>query len=91
VDHLKAIEVQEAVSQLEALIERYRSSTGSLPSSFQQLARAGYLSGIPLDPNGKPYRLLEDGRVVVQDPHTLPFITKGLPPGYEPSDHSPFR
>jgi hypothetical protein len=28
---------------------------------------------------------------VVQDPQSLPFITKGLPPGYEPRDHSPFR
>jgi tetratricopeptide (TPR) repeat protein len=83
-EHLKALEVDEAVPQLEALVQRYRQATGSLPASFFELLRAGYLRGIPVDPAGYPYKLLPDGRVVVQDPKALPFITQGLPPGYRP-------
>jgi hypothetical protein len=41
-------------------------------------------SGIPADPDGNPYKLTADGRVVVQKPEGFPFITKGLPPGYKP-------
>jgi hypothetical protein len=85
-DHLKAIQVDEEVDALNALIKRYGESTGSLPTSFQELVRDGYLPGIPVDPNGKPYRVLADGSVVVQDPENLPFITKGLPPGYQPRE-----
>jgi hypothetical protein len=40
--------------------------------------------GRTVDPLGHPYKLDADGRVRVQDPDNLPFITKGLPPGREP-------
>ena len=43
----------------------------------------------PTDPLGKPYQLMPGGRVQVQDPDDLPFITHGLPPGREPSNLVP--
>ncbi len=36
-----------------------------------------------MDPDGHPYKLMPDGRIEVQDPKDLYFITKGLPPGME--------
>ena len=36
------------------------------------------------DPKGHPYKLMPDGRIEVQDPQNIYFITKGLPPGAAP-------
>jgi len=39
------------------------------------------LPGIPVDPDGHPYKLSPEGRVEVRVPDDFPFATKGLPPG----------
>ena len=82
--HLRALTVDEVVPELQRLVEEYREKTGAPPASFLQLIESGYLRRIPVDPLGHPYKILPDGRVVVQDPDALPFITKGLPPDYKP-------
>jgi hypothetical protein len=82
--HLRALAVDEDVTNLEALIGRYREQAGHFPSGFSELQAAGLLRGSPLDPLGHPYRLAPDGRVEVRVPDDLPFIQKGLPPGYVP-------
>jgi tetratricopeptide (TPR) repeat protein len=84
VDHLKALRVDEDVTQLEKLVERYRRDHGRLPKNILDLETAGYIRGTPIDPNGRPYRLTGDGRIEVEHPDTLLYITKGLPPGMEP-------
>jgi hypothetical protein len=84
VRHLRALDVDEIVPKLETAVRLYQERTGSLPSSFADLVSAGYLKRIPLDPLGRPYKIASGGRVEVQDPDDLPFITKGLPPGYKP-------
>jgi hypothetical protein len=81
--HLRALQVDEDVPRLEAVVARYRERTGHLPASFAELAIAGMLPGIPVDPLGHPYTLVA-GRVEVQKPDDLPFISKGTPPGYVP-------
>ena len=48
------------------------------------LERAGFIQGTPVDPKGHPYKLMPDGRIEVQDPKNIYFITKGLPPGATP-------
>ena len=48
------------------------------------LERAGFIHGTPADPKGRPYKLMPDGRIEVQDPESIYFITKGLPPGAAP-------
>ena len=82
--HLRALDVDETVTNLEKVVAAYRQKTGHLPANFVEIARAGLLPGIPLDPLGIPYRLSGDGRVEVQDPDNLPFIQNGLPPDYVP-------
>jgi len=79
--HLRAIQVDEDVTQLDGVLDRYRQHTGRAPRSFSELVSAGFLTRVPVDPLGRPYRL-ESGRVVVSDPDSLPFLEKGLPEGY---------
>jgi hypothetical protein len=81
--HLRALRVDQEVPKLEELARRYRERTGRYPESFAELARAGWLPGIPLDPIGHAYRVVPGGKVEVQDADLLPFITEGLPPGYQ--------
>jgi len=82
--HLRALQVDEDVSVLETLVARYRDRTGRSPGSFSDLEAAGFLRGTPVDPVGHPYRLMPDGQVVVRVPDDLPFLKKGIPPGYVP-------
>ena len=82
--HLRALQVDEDISVLETLVARYRDRTGRSPSSFSDLAAAGFLRGMPVDPVGHPYRLMPDGQVVVRVPDDLPFLKRGVPPGYVP-------
>jgi tetratricopeptide (TPR) repeat protein len=84
VEHLLALRVDEDVTQLEKVVEKYREQTGRLPASMGDLERAGFIHGTPADPKGRAYRLMPDGRIEVQDPQSIFFITKGLPPGAAP-------
>ena len=84
VEHLLALQVDEEVTRLEQVVERYREQTGRLPASMGDLERAGFIQGTPVDPKGHPYKLMPDGRIEVQDPKSIYFITKGLPPGAAP-------
>jgi len=81
VQHLLALQVDEDVTRLEQVFEKYREKTGRLPLSMGDLERAGFIHGAPADPKGHPYKLMPDGRIEVQDPDSLYFITKGLRPG----------
>jgi hypothetical protein len=83
--HLRALQVDQDVTDLEHVVEIYRQRIGRLPSSFREMAAAGLLRGLPTDPLGNPYRLTSDGKVEVTDPDDLPFVEKGLPAGYVPS------
>ena len=84
VEHLLALQVDEDVTHLEQVVEKYRLQTGHLPASMADLDRAGFIHGTPTDPKGHPYKLMAGGRIEVEDPKVLYFITKGLPPGMEP-------
>jgi hypothetical protein len=83
--HLRALDSDEIVGELERRITLYEQRFGHRPRSWAEMVQAGYLRRTPLDPRGVPYRLTDDGRVEVADRNDLPFITKGLPPGEEPS------
>jgi tetratricopeptide (TPR) repeat protein len=82
--HLQAVQSDSDVIELERQVAAYRQRTGHLPDSFAEMAKAGYLRGIPLDPLGNPYKLTPDGHVLLAHPDDLPFVQKGLPPGYIP-------
>ena len=85
IKHLRALEVDQVVPRLEELVRTFQKRTGSRPRSFADLVAAGWLRRIPIDPIGQPYKLMPDGRVEVANSFPLPFITKGLPPGMQPS------
>ncbi|MGH9512581.1 MAG: tetratricopeptide repeat protein [Terriglobales bacterium] len=82
--HLRALKVDADVTSLEALQSQFKEKTGHFASSFAELAAAGMLRGVPVDPLGVPYKLVAEGKVEVQDPDDLPFIQKGLSIGYIP-------
>jgi tetratricopeptide (TPR) repeat protein len=84
VRHLRALQADADVTELERLVELYRQQKGRMPASFRDLIDAGMLLGIPRDPVGNPYLLKPGGAIEVRDPDKLPFLQKGLPPGYEP-------
>ncbi len=94
VEHLLALQVDEEVTQLEQVVDKYRALTGRLPASMGDLERAEFIRGTPSDPKGHPYKLMPDGRIEVQNPEKIYFITKGLPlgasppqPPHEPASH----
>jgi len=82
--HLRALQVDEDVTNLEALASRYQQQTSHFPGSFSELEAAGLLRGTPIDPLGHAYKLMPDGRVEVRVPDDLPFIQKGTSTGYVP-------
>jgi len=84
VSHLRALEVDEEVTNLETLVSSYRERTGHWPASFSELEAIGMLRGVPRDPLGMAYKLLPEGRVEVREPDKFPFLEKGAPPGYAP-------
>jgi tetratricopeptide (TPR) repeat protein len=84
VEHLLALQADEDVTRLEQVVEKYREQTGRLPGRMSDLDREGFIHGTPVDPKSHPYKLTSDGRIEVQDPQSIPFITKGLPPGTAP-------
>ena len=89
VDHLKALRVDEDVTELEKVVKAYREQTGLLPHDINDLVGAGLLAGIPVDPLGLPYKVTPDGRVEVKDPDKILYITKGTPPNYVPPRPKP--
>jgi hypothetical protein len=84
-EHLRAIQVDEDVTNLQAAVTRFGERTGRLPASMNELIEAEHLPGVPLDPDGTPYQLTAEGRVLLEHPDDFPFVDKGLPPGYKPS------
>lgn len=82
--HLRALQVDEDVTNLEALTSRYQQQTGHFPSSFSDLEAAGILRGTPRDPLGQSYKLTPGGRVELRTPDDFPFIEKGMPENYVP-------
>lgn len=82
--HLRALQVADEVTAIEALVGQYNQTTGRAPTSLDELVTANYLKYVPLDPTGHPYRLVDGNRVEVEFPDDIPFIEKGAPVGYKP-------
>jgi tetratricopeptide (TPR) repeat protein len=84
IGHLRALKVDEDVTNLQTAVTRFGERSGRLPSSMHELLAAEGIRGVPVDPDGHPYKLDSEGRVLVEHPDDFPFITKGTPPGYKP-------
>jgi len=83
-DHLRGIQVDEDVTNLQNAVTRFVEANKRIPTSLWEIAAAEHLAGIPVDPDGIPYELSIDGQVLVATPDDFPFIKKGTPPGYKP-------
>jgi tetratricopeptide (TPR) repeat protein len=90
-EHLRSLQVDEDVTQLEAAVARFGEHNGRPPSSMLELASAEPLAAVRVDPDGNPYQITPDGRVLVQNPDDFLFITKGTPPGYKPTSRARFH
>lgn len=77
--HMIAIRVDREVLELERRVTIYLQRNGHLPSNWYDLVRDRLLGRIPFDPTDRPYKLMPDGSVQVENPDDLPFITQGLP------------
>jgi len=89
--HLRALQVDDDVTNLQAAVTRFGEHSGRLPSSLSELIAAEHLPSVPVDPNGHPYLVTPEGRILVENPDDFPFITQGTPPGYKPSAQPEFH
>ena len=83
-NRLKSLQVDEDISQLDAIQAACTGRNGRKAASWQELVSSGYLQGIPADPSGRPYKMTSEGNFEVQRPQDFPFITLGLPAGQAP-------
>ena len=74
IKHLRALEAEQDIQQLEAMVRDYRQQAGHTPASWNELAIAGWLLRVPRDPSGHIYRLQPDGAVALQGPAAIPFF-----------------
>jgi tetratricopeptide (TPR) repeat protein len=65
---LRQLDAMDQIAALERAIEVYRERAGSLPASWRDLVGAGYLRGIPVDPERYPYQLDPNRGAVTLDP-----------------------
>ena len=84
INRLRCLRVDSDVQRLQDAVDQFTKQTGRLPSNWQEMISAGLLYGLPVDPRGDLYRLV-NGRVQVAQPEYFPFITRGLPPGQAPA------
>jgi hypothetical protein len=54
---LRQLDAMDTLDQLRAVIATYRQRGGQMPVTWETVARAGYLRGIPVDPDGFVYKL----------------------------------
>src|SRR6478752_9147880 len=59
--HLISLRADSDMDELERRTKAYRERFGTNPAGWSDLVRAGLLPGVPMDPNGVPYKLLPDG------------------------------
>ena len=81
-EHLRCIQVDEDVTNLQAAVTRFEQNNGRTPTNFWEIIAAEHLPGIPVDPDGNPYLMTVTGAIQVAHPDDFPFATKGLPEGY---------
>lgn len=63
---LRQLDALDQMDALNRLLAEYRSRTGGPAAGWPDLVRAGLLRGMPLDPNGLPYRI--EGDAAALDP-----------------------
>jgi hypothetical protein len=74
--HLISLRAEADMDELERRAKAYHERFGANPTNWSDLVRAGLLRGVPMDPNGVPYKLLPDGTVQVEDPSQYSYLER---------------
>jgi hypothetical protein len=79
---LVQLDAMDQIDLLENVVKEYERRTGSLPSTWDEMVRTGFLRGVPVDPHGFPYELNPYwGLVTLSEKSTLnPLPTHDEPP-----------
>ena len=64
-EHLVALQAQEEIDRLNALLAQFRNREGRAARSWEDLVLAGQLRELPRDPTGVPYRISNHGRAAL--------------------------
>ena len=75
---LQQLDAMDQVDQLQAAADAFQRQVGRQVADWDDLRRAGYLRGSPVDPTGAPYRI-ESGRVTL-DPASRLYPLPAQPP-----------
>jgi hypothetical protein len=75
-NHLISLRAEADIDELERRTKVYRDRFGTSPADWSDLVRAGLLRGVPMDPNGVPYKLKSDGTVQVEDPSQYSYLER---------------
>ena len=78
--HLLSLRVESELNELERRTKSYYDRHNAYPEEWSDLIREGWLRGVPVDPNGAPYKLRLDGTVQVQNPKDFPYLERHKPP-----------
>ncbi len=70
--NFKGLRADGEIEALEKLVAQFRERTGRVPAAWQDLIQAGSLQGIPTDPSGHPYVLVQGGRVLIHRDSEIP-------------------
>ncbi len=75
---LAQLDALDQIDRLEQIVTAWTRRNGAPPASWETLARAGWLRGVPVDPSGSPYVLdSATGRVTVsRDSKLFPLPTE---------------
>lgn len=74
-DTLKGLKAEEDETDLDEIAAQYRERYRRFPTSMAEMRDAGFIRGIPADPEGYPYVLGPDGKAGL-DPHSPVVIPK---------------
>jgi len=74
--HLLSLRVESELNELERRANAYYDRHNAYPEEWSDLIREGLLRGVPVDPNGAPYKLRLDGTVQVQNPQDFPYLER---------------
>jgi len=74
---LRGLKAEEDEIQLDQLADEYRKRFNRRPLSLDELRSAGLIPGVPVDPDGYPYRLGPDGKAAL-DPRSSVIIPKEI-------------
>ena len=70
--HLNGLRADAEIEALEKLVAQYREQAARDPAAWRDLIQAGLLPGIPADPSGHPYVLVQGGRVLIHRDSEIP-------------------